>query len=175
MAEPIGKLQLRCLQVLWRKKMTLAGIPPASDDARAMRHQYIAAVSDGRAWQTAELTHDDARRVISTLARELSAPLARDAASARAAGTHGRRGYDDGRTTALAGEGERRVIAALQRKLGWDEARLAAFVARQLRGRALTTVADANRVIWPMRRLARAAAAAAPVGPLQSADGNRCK
>ncbi len=157
MAEPITKLQLVALQTLWAKKMRLAGIDPASDDSRSMRHEYIRTATAGRAAQTKELNRVDARRVMDLIAADAGERRAlriRDREAAHDAGNHGRRDYHGG-ALRLIGDGDRELLRRLQAAVGWDQARLDAFIARQLAGRQMRTVADLNKVVWPLKRMAR--------------------
>lgn len=55
----------------------------------------------------------------------------------------------------MAGHQQMALIASLQAKLGWDQARFDAFVDRQLHGKPIRSMADANRIIWPLKRMVR--------------------
>lgn len=155
MAQPITKLQLRCLQTLWSVKMRAAGISSA-DDSRDMRHQYIEVATAGRAKSATELSFPDARRVIDMLSREQQGLQIDNAEVAQAAGTHGRRGFQSAHEV-MVGEPQVRLLRQVQLRLGWDYARLDAFIERQLgQGREIRTMADFNRVYWGLKRIAKA-------------------
>ncbi|HET9365475.1 MAG TPA: hypothetical protein VFP71_10760 [Candidatus Angelobacter sp.] len=120
-----------------------------------------------------ELTLAEASILINLLQSEMgiaeSSPAARprryrsrmrDREAAHAAGTEGRRGSQDKVTLATAED-----LAMIDQQLqmmpdgGWTRARPDAFLASPsspLRGRsALRTVADINRVLWALKRIAR--------------------
>jgi len=155
MANPISVRQLVCLQSMWARRMRTRGI--AAADSRELRHEYIAAATDGRARGTKELSFADAKRVLRLLFAEQGSKTMTiaDAAAARAAGTHGRKAHYDASGVMLAGEQQFALLATLRHAIGWDQARLDVFVARQLGGAAIRTMADANRVIWAIKSMMR--------------------
>jgi len=161
MAKPISARQLVCLQAMWAARMRARGI--TANDSRELRHEYIAAATDGRARETKELSCADAQRVLGLLSRELGGAKLQlaDAETARAAGTHGRAGHHDRRHQMIAGAETFALIERLRCALRWEKASLDAFVGRQLGGRPLHTMADANAVIWPMKRMLRSRGASA--------------
>lgn len=153
MAKPISARQLTCIQALWSRRMHAAGVLDRAE-ARAMRHQYIQQLTAGRANETKKLSAADATLVI----RSLRGARIEDGAPAHAAGTHGRRGHHDGREQVIIGAQQVALLAVLLGKLGWDQARLDAFVGRQIgAGRQIRTMADFNRVVWGMKSLIRQA------------------
>lgn len=158
LARPITKPQLRAFQAMWAQRMRARGIANM-DDSRELRHEYIAAATEGRAKQTLELSHSDAARLLRGLSRELAGLSIANGAAAQAAGTHGRRGYDDGREQALIGAQQTALLGVVVGRLGWDTSRLDAFVGRQLgdgsTAGSIRTMRDFNRVIWPLKRMAR--------------------
>lgn len=76
--------------------------------------------------------------------------------SAHAAGTAGRRGSEE-KTVQLATTEDLARIQAVLVDLGWDQARLEAFLrsgSSPLRGRGqVRTQADANKVYWALKRM----------------------
>jgi hypothetical protein len=139
--------QLRRLHILWRQWSGHLRLDEARD--RALRHYFVEILSGGRARETAELTREEARRVIGALGRLVR----RAPGDARlAAGTAGRRGFAERprvKPTAAAW----RALWGTARALGMDRASLDAFVAARyrrfgLRGTAdIRTMADLNRVL----------------------------
>ena len=155
MAKPISARQLVCLQAMWAARMRARGI--TANDSRELRHEYIASATDGRARETKELSFADANRVLRLLFAEQrgQAMTIADGAAARAAGTHGRKAHYDASGVMLAGDQQFALLATLRHAIGWDQARLDLFVARQLGGRAIRTMADANKVIWGIKSMMR--------------------
>ena len=169
----ISKAQLRRLQTLWgmharhelisnaRKER----LEWANAELRTRENSRLSLISSFK-----ELTGSEASTLISALQLQLGIKESRLARSprrrldrdqARAAGTEGRRGSRKSVTVATAED-----LALIDEQLqlmGWDRARLDAFLrspSSPLRGRSnpqLRTVADVNKVLWPLKRIARAA------------------
>lgn len=170
MIKAISDRQLACLHALWNLRMRAAGVSDRGE-ATELRHQYIKEVTNARADSSTTLSFADARRVIQMLIADQSGSSARipDSAAAHAAGTHGRRGYHDGRQQAMIGAPQTALLAVLTGRLGWDQRRLDAFVERQLGvGRQIRTMGDFNRVAWGMKSLIRQAERRAQLGCTKS-------
>ncbi len=142
------------IHTLWRQRVGSAG------DSRELRHAYINEVTRGRATETKSLTQVDAKRVIqSLLADQRSHLRLPDAASAHAAGTHGRRGQDQAEEM-LIGAPQIALLQDMQQALGWDRPRMEGFIERQLGpGRQIRTMRQFNRVLWGLKAMQRRAAA----------------
>ena len=173
MREPfLSAAQLKRLQTLWGlywKKIT-AGQPRLEGDAGASREARIGWLCGvaGRAIASAkDLTSEEARHAIDHLQKS---PLLEglvtkrrrpDRAAAHAAGTAGRRNNAGGKEIILPAAEHWAKLDAVLRSLGWDQARLAAFLrapSSPLRGRAkIYTLADLNRVLWALEGIERRA------------------
>jgi len=143
--------QLVCLQTLWSRRMRAAGVADQAE-ARQLRHAFIRELTAGRAAETKELTLADARRVIEVLKGGARIP---DGDTAHAAGTHGRRGRQAPGAEVMVGAQQIELLQGYAGLLGWSRERLDGFISRQLRGRQLRTMADANRVLWGLKRMVR--------------------
>ncbi|HKV94931.1 MAG TPA: hypothetical protein VJW20_20465 [Candidatus Angelobacter sp.] len=162
----ISHAQLTRLQVLWNQYANREMMK----NSRAARLCWASAQVDRELSSFNELTLAEASTLINLLQSEMgiaeSSPAARprryrsrmkDRDAAHAAGTEGRHGSQDKVTIATA---EDLAMIDLQLQLmSWTRARLDAFLASPsspLRGRSeLRTVADINRVLWALKRIAR--------------------
>lgn len=154
---PISKPQLKRLQTLWGLIWGRFGTPEG--DKRAGRLAWLTAKLGREVESAKELTKAEAKLALEEMAKCLPAELLyRRRGAWRAAGTAGRKGARwRGGEAVLVSRQSLELLGTLKTALGWNDDRLAAFVRRQLRGRqAIRTEADANKVIWGMKRMARA-------------------
>lgn len=80
----------------------------------------------------------------------------------QAAGTAGHKGTKETVAHLVSPDDMRMLYDAAYSKLGWDHERLRGFIRRQLGGRdQIRTLADFNKVWWPLKRMAKAARGAA--------------
>ena len=78
-----------------------------------------------------------------------------DAARRKAAGKAGRTGAED-KVVHLASGEDLDLLGEYAARLGWGKQTLGSFIRRQLQGReTIRTVGDLNKVLWPMKRMAR--------------------
>lgn len=152
MAQPITTAQLCKLQTLWGQRMHAAGVSD-QDEARDLRYQFIAQATSGRAHKTKELSYADARLILQLLSGQGTLRIA-DGEAAWAAGNHGRRDVDQA-ADVLAGEQQFAFLRVLRDELGWDQARLDAFIAHQLGGRPIRTMGNCNKVAWALKAILR--------------------
>ncbi len=77
----------------------------------------------------------------------------------QAAGTAGRKtAAAKTNVVHLASADDVELLYQVAYKIGWDKQRLKGFIRRQLKGReTIRTLADLNKVLWPLKRMARAA------------------
>jgi hypothetical protein len=67
----------------------------------------------------------------------------------------GRKDAANGGTEYLVNERELRMLREVATLRGWDMDTLDRFIRRQLRGRAIRTMADLNKVLWPLKAMNR--------------------
>jgi hypothetical protein len=164
----ISDAQLTRLQVLWGQYVRREMIKNSRDERlRWASEQTKRAISSFK-----ELTLSEASDLINLLQAEIgikeSSPAVRprrfrsrikDRDQAHAAGTEGRRGSRDNFTIATAED--LAMIDAQLDLMGWTRERLDAFLrspSSPLRGRSnpqLRTVGDINKVLWPLKRIAK--------------------
>ena len=161
----LGLKQLRRLHALWRRWTGKLRLSPKAD--RQLRHYYIRLFSQGRAYETRELTESGAAEVIRWLAKLVR--LAEGPAN-YAAGTAGRHGYPERRQIG-PNEAAWRALWECAAALGMERPDLENFIRRHyagaglvkgaapvggLRGLAdLRTMADLNRVLWGLKAMLR--------------------
>jgi hypothetical protein len=162
----ISKAQLKRLQTLWSMYARHNLINNSREERLRWSNSELGKNSAIASFR--ELSSSEASTLINTLQGQLGiresrparAPRRRlDRDQAQAAGTEGRRGSRKNLT--LATSEDLALIDEQLQLMGWDRARLDAFLrspSSPLRGRSsiqLRTVADVNRVLWPLRRIAR--------------------
>ena len=167
----ISGAQLKRLQTLWGlywKKIT-EGQPRLGGDSSASREARIGWLTGmaGRAIASAkDLSGEEARHAIDALQKSpllegLVQKRRADRRTAKAYGTAGRRGTPKSKEIVLPSAEAWAKLDAVLRSLGWDQARLAAFLRARtspLRGRAkIYTLADLNRVLWALEGIERRA------------------
>jgi len=157
-ARSLRPKQLRRLHALWRRWTAKVGLSSKAD--RLLRHYYIELFSQGRAFETKELTESDAAEVVRWLAKLVR--LAEGPAN-YAAGTAGRRGYPE-RRQIRPNDAAWRALWGCAAALGMERPDLENFIrrhyagagSRALRGLAdLRTMADLNRVLWGLKAMLR--------------------
>ena len=175
--------QLRRIQTLWGLIWGRFGsIPSSETKAKASRDARLAYISSkiGRQIGSAkELTQGEAKLAIDAMQGALPAELVHppssgrrrtSAGTARAYGTAGRKGYRD-KEIRLPDAETFRLLDHLLGELGWDRARLDAFLRSPKSpvrggspgeggGRKIRTLADANRIIWVLKGMLRRRAVA---------------
>jgi hypothetical protein len=150
---PLSAAQRRKLHALWRAWTGVLQLPADTD--RALRHYYVWLFSGGRALETKELTRSDAATVIVWLER-----LIEHARVKQAAGTAGRRGFDEQESVAPDAAAWR-ALWACARALQMDRAQLELFIRQHyLRSglgglRDIRTMAELNRVLWGLKAMLR--------------------
>lgn len=173
MPDSITRGQLKRLQTLWGQYARHEMIPNTREERlrwASSQFKYVAVTS------FKELTDADASFLINRLQsmmgiKETSPAAAtrryrsgiKDRDRAHAAGTEGRRGKKDKLTIAAAEDLE--MIDRQLAEMGWDRARLDALLispssplgARRSSNPQIRTLADVNRVMWALRRIAKAA------------------
>lgn len=169
----ISRGQLKRLQTLWR----MYARHELTSNARKERLEWAnAELRTGKGSRLSpissfkELTGSEASTLINALQSQLGIKESRQARSprrrldreqAKAAGTEGRRGSR--KSVTLATAEDLALIDGQLQLMGWDRARLDAFLrspSSPLRRRSnpqLRTVADVNKVLWPLKRIARSA------------------
>jgi len=162
----ITKPQLKRLQTLAGQLCLRDGVPRG--DWRTYRLAWVARrlnLPDLASFS--DLYKDQAIAILDLLGRELPGQPRRPR-SGSAAGTAGRRNRK-GDPAVIVSQGSLELLGSLRARLGWNDQRFEAFTRRQLRGRsAIRTEADANRVIWPLKRILRSQGASTknPTPPL---------
>lgn len=162
----ISPEQLRALQTLYgihaRRSLDVAGADP-----RAERLAW-ASRNIGRALGSfTELRRPEAEALLNSLRGELGEGSElrrrpRDRYTARAAGTHGRRGRV-GNDQVMATRQDTEAIDELRERLGWSQEQLAAWLSSSsspIRGQAsptLRTWSDCNRVRWALKAMLKRA------------------
>jgi hypothetical protein len=168
-AAEISRDQLKRLQTLWsqyaRREMW-------EDSSRARRIAWASSVTKRELSSFNDLTGSEASTLINLLQAEMgiaeTSPARakrryrsaiKDRDQARAAGTEGRRGSSNSVT--MATSEDLAMIDAQLTLMDWTRARLDAFLASSsspLGKRSnpqLRTVADVNRVMWALKRIAK--------------------
>ena len=159
-AAAITKDQLRRLQVLYKQ------YEAHSLDTGTTREDRLAWASSriGRTISSfSDLTLDEGRAMIDGLQRALGVALPSKKPRRRQtrrdgqkAGTEGRHDQIHAEST-LVGDRDIRRIQREMDRLGWDQARLDAFLASpsgpNARSTAIRTLGDANRVYWALKRM----------------------
>ena len=80
----------------------------------------------------------------------------RSRALRKAAGTEGRKDGNPKLQTLVSPDQVEMLYQVAYGKLGWSQATLKTFIRRQLKGRdQIRTVGDLNRILWPVKRIAR--------------------
>jgi hypothetical protein len=150
--------QLRRLQVLYKQYES------RSLDAGSTREDRLAWASAriGRTIASfSDLDLDEARKLIDGLQGALGVRVPSQRMSRKQgqkAGTEGRHDQIHDETT-LVGDSDIRRIRREMDRLGWDQARLDAFLASpsgpNARRTSIRTLGDANRVYWALKRIGR--------------------
>jgi hypothetical protein len=174
--QSITKAQLKRLQTLWGQYARHELIDNTREERLRWANGELLRITSPRfkIGSFNELTAAEASRLINTLQsvmgiKETSPAAAtrryrsriKDRDQARAAGTEGRRGKRDKLTIAAAEDVE--MIDRQLAEMGWDRARLDALLASPSSplGRhsnpQIRTLADVNRVLWALRRIAKGA------------------
>ena len=147
--------QLRRLHALWRRWTEKLGLLPEPD--RLLRHYYIRLFSQGRAFETRELTESGAAEVIRWLAKLVRLE---EAPANYAAGTAGRRGYPE-RRQIVPNDAAWSALWGCAAALGMERTDLDNFIRRHYAGAGLKaladlrTMADLNRVLWALKAMLR--------------------
>ncbi len=179
-ATAISLRQLRRLQTLWglHWKQVTRDPRPVAHDSREARIGWLAGIAGRQLSTSKELTRDEAARAIDELQKALppdairrtgrgSRATAYGPGRARAMGTAGRRTGHGPRATGhdvidMVDAPTLELLATLKAKLGWDQARLEAFLrspSSPLAGRTeISTLGQANAVIWALKAILRRAA-----------------
>jgi hypothetical protein len=163
--------QMRRLQTLWGLFCRQLGLGRPGD-TREARLAWVGGQVGRQISSCSDLSRGEAERAIDALQASLPPELVRrrrpGRREARELGTAGRRGIASG-IARPAGAKEISQISQLLARLGWDNARLAAFLRSRsgpLRGRAMIrTLADANRVRWALKALLKRSDAKAESSP----------
>jgi hypothetical protein len=165
--EGISAAQLTRLQVLWSQYVNREMMK----NSREERLRWASQQTKRSILSFKDLTLSEASDLINLLQSDMgikeSSPAVRprrfrsrmkDRDQAHAAGTEGRRG-SRGKLT-IATSDDLAMIDSMINELGWDRARLDAFLhspSSPLGGRSniqLRTVGDVNRVLWALKRIA---------------------
>lgn len=72
-----------------------------------------------------------------------------------ASGNAGRRGPGQQKVVELVNGDDLAMLANLAAQIGWSVSALHVFIERQIGRRAIRTMAEFNRVLWPMKAIAR--------------------
>lgn len=157
-ANPINAKQMKRLQTLWRlfcRQSKLDG------EDRAARIDWIAGAVGRQISSCRELSAGEADIAINAIQKLLPQELVRRKRPARrvahAYGTAGRRGQD-GREVQLVDAPTLELIDRLLGQLGWTRERLDLFLRSSrspVRSGAIRTLAEGNRVMWALKRMAR--------------------
>jgi hypothetical protein len=157
----ISPEQLKRLHTLWAMLCRHAHIDPQDRDARL--GWFTGAV--GRpVTSSKQLTRDEATGLITEIQKHLPPELLTrrrpDRRTARSYGTAGRRKQGAGsreqeKTIDLIDAPTWKLLGKLLADLGWDRARLDAFVISPHGPQRLATLADANKVIWALKQMVR--------------------
>jgi hypothetical protein len=155
---------LKRLQTLWGLFCRQSQLD-AKD--RAARLGWLAGAVGRQLGSAKELTVEEAVTAIQAIQKHLPPELLRrkrpERRLAYAYGTAGRRGVDS-KTVRMADADTWSLIDRLLGQLGWTRDRLDAFIRSSkspLRGRLISTLGDANRVIWALKGMLRRADASA--------------
>jgi hypothetical protein len=154
---PITNPQLKRLQTLMGKICARDGAPKPS--WRTYRLAWVGrrlALPDLASFS--DLTKAQAKAALEAIQIELPASDLRRSRrrGGHASGTAGRKNRQ-GDPAVIVSAASLELLGTLKAALGWNQVRFEAFTRRQLRGRAtISTEADANRVIWPLKRILRA-------------------
>jgi hypothetical protein len=100
------------------------------------------------------LTKPEAIRLITGLRGGQPSPNF-DPSRRRAMGNAGRKDADKQQTEFLCNEREHQMLRELAAQLGWDTDRLGAFCLRQIQRVFPCTMAEFNKVIWPLKAMLR--------------------
>jgi hypothetical protein len=167
MSKAITIEQLRSLQAMYAKaaKDDYAGSAGTQGSERERRLSWASRNCGREVNSFGDLTTSEASKLIDLLKTALGQPVVppdrskrkqRSRDEAQRAGTAGRRG-DQSKTMQLATSEDLARIATITAELGWDQARLDAFLrsgSSPLKHRAsIRTLADANKVWWALKRI----------------------
>lgn len=156
------------LQTLWGLFARQARLDAKDREARI---GWVAGAIGRQLASFKELTAEEARKAIDAIQKHLPAELLTKLRAprglARAYGTAGRRGGAN-KEVRLADAASLELVARLRDQLGWTQERLDTFLLspksplRKTRrdggnGRAIRTLADANKVIWVLKSFLRRA------------------
>lgn len=173
----ISHAQLKRLQTLWSQYARHDMVKNSRDERLRWANSVLSQTTGARLspiTSFSELTPREASDLINLLQAQLGiaenrpakSPRAgysrhyRDRDAAHAAGTEGRRGSRKNSTMAAAED--LALIDEQLNKMSWDRARLDAFLrspSSPIRNRSnpqLRTLGDVNRVLWALKRIARA-------------------
>jgi hypothetical protein len=152
----ISGKQMKRLQTLWGLFCRQANLD-AKD--RQVRLAWVGGAVGRQILSCGELTATEAKTAIEAVQKHLPAELLRRTRPSRwaahAYGTAGRRGADKSAEVRMADAGTLQLLANLCTALGWSRERLDAFLRSSkspVRGGTVRTLADANRVIWVLKR-----------------------
>jgi hypothetical protein len=165
-ANPVTYVQLKSLQALYARSVAKAEPQARAYGAeRDTRLAWASANCDRNITSFKNLTMAEASKLIDILKTALDQPVVpadrskrkrRSRDEAQRAGTAGRRG-DQSKTVQLATSEDLARIATITGELGWDQARLDAFLrsgsSPLKHGASIRTLADANKVWWALKRI----------------------
>jgi hypothetical protein len=158
---PISGKQLKRLQTLWN--LFCRQVNTDAKD-RAARLQWVAEAIGREISSFRELAAGEANTAIDALQKLLPPELLKrkrpSRAVARAYGTAGRRGHEQ-EEIRLVDAATLELLNGLLVQLGWTRMRLEAFLHSRkspVRSGRIATLAEANRVMWALKRMLRRAA-----------------
>lgn len=157
-ASLINVKQMKRLQTLWGMFARQANLDVKDRDARL---DWVSRTVGRQISSCRELSVSEASVAINAIQQLLPPELVTrkrpSRETARAYGTAGRRGSDE-KEVRLADAETWRLLDGLLAKLGWTRGRLDAFLRSSkspVRSHAIRTLAEANRVIWSLKGMAR--------------------
>jgi hypothetical protein len=157
MARPVTDRQLKMLLTLWKRFCRHSNLDPKD---RVARLDWASGVIGRQIASFRELRAYEANAAILVILKHLPPELVRKRASrwlAHAYGTAGRQGRAE-KEVRLANAETIRLVDMLLRQLGWTRERLDAFLRSSrspVRSGKIRTLAEANRVIWSLKGMAR--------------------
>ncbi len=152
----ISRPKLKRLHTLWGMFCRRAQIDPQD---RAARLGWLTGAVGRPVQSSKELTRAEADLALSAIQAYLPPEMVRHTRPsrerARAYGTAGRKNTQGGKTIDLIDKPTWKLLEELMHVLGWDRARLDAFVVSQHGPKRLVTMGDANKVIWAFKQMLR--------------------
>ncbi len=158
---PITGKQLKRLLTLWGQFCRLSNLD-AKD--RVVRLDWTSGAIGRQISSFKELSADESNIAMNVLVKHLPPELYKGKRPSRrlaqAYGTAGRHGCEEKEVRLVDAE-TMRLMYGLLAQLGWTHARLDVFLRSRkspVRSGAIRTLAEANRVIWALKRMLRRAA-----------------